>query len=157
LLNALERGRLRRKRRIARVHGGIEVVEQRTLLAAAVQFDVSSVLNADVVLNKPAGGAIDTTQSPVYRNTRNGNWSLLTQSSAHVLAPPGSSPDGLPDNGFIAANAFHPDVQLAVNNASNGLNARRADIDGLVLPVSQFGFTLGVPQNSYQEVHVFLT
>src|SRR6516165_2172772 len=163
----LELGRMRRVRqeRRLRIAHPVESLEKRALLSAVagsppvVQFDVSSVLNADVVVNKPANSPVDTTQSPVDRNNGNGNgnWAFLTQSAANALHPPGATPDGLPDNGFFAANSFHPDVQLAVNNESNGINARRADIDGLVLPVSQFGFTLAVPANTYQEIHVFMT
>ncbi|HEV3062791.1 MAG TPA: putative Ig domain-containing protein, partial [Vicinamibacterales bacterium] len=156
-----------RKRSFSPIRSGVEGLERRALLAAAVvqsppppvvQFDISSVANADVIITKPAGGAVDTDQTSVDRNISGGDWSMFTQSAASALKP-ASDPvaTGLPDNGFFPANAFHPDVQLSFNNQTDGNNVRRADVDGLVAPVSQFAFTLNVPQNNYTDLHVFLT
>ncbi len=167
LLAHLELGRKQRLRRDRRSGHWkqVERLEKRALLSSVVvqsppvvQFDISSVANADVVITKPAGGAVDTDQTSVDRNISGGDWSMLTQSAANFLKPASDkSADALPDNGFFAANAFHPDVQLSFNNQTDGNNVRRADVDGLVAPVSQFAFTLNVPQNNYTDLHVFLT
>src|SRR5260370_42533042 len=89
LLNVLECGRLRRLRRrsFSPFRGGIEGLEQRALLAAVVQFDVSSVLNADVVINKPAGSPIDTTRTSIEQNNNTGGGGLLPQAAATRLQP----------------------------------------------------------------------
>ncbi|MBI3863002.1 MAG: putative Ig domain-containing protein, partial [Planctomycetia bacterium] len=150
LLACLEYGRRKRlrKRKSAGL-GWVEGLETRALLSAAVvQFDVSSVLNADVVVNR-LNGVTDTTQTSIDRHNNSENYSLLTQTAAVALKPAGATANGLPDNGFISANAFHPDAQLAVSNANDGNNARVSD--------SAFDFTLNVPQSHYQEIHVFLT
>src|SRR5260370_39851369 len=111
LLNVLECGRLRRvrKRSFSPIQCGLEGLELRVLLAAVVQFDVSSVLNADVVANKPANSPVDTTQTPVDRNIGGGDRSMLPQSAADALKP-ASAPDadGRPDHGVFSPAPFHP-------------------------------------------------
>ncbi|MFN0056553.1 MAG: hypothetical protein ACKV0T_30775 [Planctomycetales bacterium] len=148
LLGLLKEGRQRaaRQRSHSPVRQGIERLEVRDLLSATVQFDASSVFNADVVVNR-INGVNDTTQTPI--DLIGTNWSLVTQSAANALVPSGGTANGLPDNGFFFPNSFHPDVQLATKNASNGNNARRAGTDNVVASPASFGFTLGVPQNNY--------
>jgi hypothetical protein len=113
---------------------------------AQVQFDVSSVFNADVIVNN--GNGLDATQSPVDRGDGpQNNFAFPTQSVATALCTTGA---GLPDNGSFAQDAFHPFVQLAYSNTNDGSNARRiADATGT--------FSFNVPTNMYSELHLFAT
>jgi hypothetical protein len=122
------------------------------LLANAVQFDVSSVLNSDVVLkyNQSLGGILPAL-APVDQNLPGGDWSFLTQSAANqpFLAPAGTT--GLVDSGFFGVDAFHPDVQLHYGLFDQGDNARRQEEPNL----SSFAFT--VPAVAYDQLHFFVT
>ena len=90
-----------------------------------VQFDVTSVFNADVIVNTDPDPPTpyDEDNDPIDDPGPGGNYSLPTQSAAAVGCP---TPVGLPDNGSFAPNADHPPVQLAYNNGSSGNNARRS-------------------------------
>ena len=112
-----------------------------TTRAATIQFDVTPVLTADGILNY--SGTLDTTQSSIDAT----NHIFMTQSGAqnHPANPP--DPDGLPDDGYFAANGFHPEVQLAYRNTDNGNNVR--------LVTGAGNFTFNVPATSYDEVHIF--
>lgn len=114
-------------------------------VAAQTQFDVSSLLNADVVINNGTG-SLDATQSPVDEPAP--NWAFLTQSAATELFP--SDPDGLPDNGFFPATGIRPDVQLSWNNNNNGNNARTA-------VNATDTFSIDAPDANYGAVHLFAT
>jgi Ca2+-binding RTX toxin-like protein len=111
-----------------------------------VQFDVSAVLNADVILNTdPAGpSGFDASQDPIDTN----NLVFATQSAT---AQEGCSddPDGLPDDASFAANVNHPGVQLTYRNTDNGDNAR--------LSPGPDSYSIDVPDGSYSAVHVFAT
>ena len=115
-----------------------------------VQFDVTSTFNADVIVNTDADPPtpFDEDNDPIDDPGPGGNFALLTQSAAAVGCP---SPVGLPDNGFFAANADHPDVQLAYSNASSGNNARRSPS----FSTDTYSFT--VPVSNYTNVHLFYT
>ena len=81
-------------------------------------LDLSSVFNADVIVNNGAG-SLDTTQNgwhPAADNT-----CYITQSAAVQLNA--ASGNGLPDNGIITGSPFGYPVKLGYNNASNGNNA----------------------------------
>ncbi|XZO03379.1 MAG: Ig-like domain-containing protein [Microcoleus sp.] len=113
------------------------------VLATAVQFDLTSVFDRDVMINY-TGGLTDTTQSGLDSS----GGTLITQSFATFKV--GANGNGLPDNGFFATNAYHPDVQLSYNNTNNGNNAK-------VLTTNSTSFTFAVTPNQYSEIHLFAT
>jgi hypothetical protein len=103
--------------------------------------DLSSVFKNDVIVNRNEG-VTDTTQSAIDSS----GYALITQSFAKsrpLLAV------GLPDDGFFAANLFHPDIQLSYNNNNDGNNAR-------VLKKNE-SLTFNVSPNWYTNVHLALT
>ncbi len=111
-------------------------------LAATVQFAMP--LNADVVINR-TGGVTDTTQVGVDGDAA-ASMCYLTQTAAANYS---GNPNGIPDNGLIAANAFHPAVQLAVNNTDNRNNAQK------ITPTGSLTFTINVPDDKYSYMHIF--
>jgi Ca2+-binding RTX toxin-like protein/methionine-rich copper-binding protein CopC len=120
------------------------------VLAPPVQFNLTSVFDRDVITNY-TGGVTDTTQDPVGYSapiTGINIDTLVTQSFATFKV--GANGNGLPDNGFFAANAYHPDVQLGYNNTNNGNNAK-------VLTTNGTSFTIPVTPNQYSEIHLFAT
>ncbi|MEG4926376.1 DUF4347 domain-containing protein, partial [Microcoleus sp. F10-B2] len=116
------------------------------VLATAVQFDLTSVFDRDVIINY-TGGVTDTTQNPLG-SSGTAIDTLITQSFATFKG--GANGNGLPDNGFFATNAYHPDVQLGYNNTNNGNNAK-------VLTTNGTSFTFAVTPNQYSEIHLFAT
>ncbi|MEG3835081.1 DUF4347 domain-containing protein, partial [Microcoleus sp. Z1_C3] len=118
------------------------------VLASPVQFDFTSVFDRDVIINY-TGGAIDTLQGELGYAAGGANIdTLITQSFATEKG--GASGNGLPDNGFFAANAFRPDVQLGYNNTNNGNNAK-------VLTTNGTSFNFAVTPNQYSQIHLFAT
>ncbi|MEG4838228.1 Ig-like domain-containing protein, partial [Microcoleus sp. B9-D4] len=113
------------------------------VLASPVQFDLTSVFDRDVIINR-TGGVTDSTQNGLSTL----NQTLLTQSFATFKA--GANGNGLPDNGFFATNAYHPDVQLGYNNTNNGNNAK-------VLTANGTSFNFAVTPNQYSEIHLLAT
>ncbi|MEG4068354.1 DUF4347 domain-containing protein, partial [Microcoleus sp. Pol11C2] len=113
------------------------------VLAPPVQFDLTSVFDSDVIINY-TGGVTDTTQSGLDSS----GGTLITQSFATFKA--GANGNGLPDNGFFATNAYHPDVQLGYNNTNNGNNAK-------VLTANGTSFNFAVTPNQYSEIHLLAT
>ena len=122
-----------------------EVLEYRLALSTVIQFDFDELMdfNADVVVNTAdTGSGLDETQSSVdLNNVSGGNNAFLTQSAADSLGPSGDA-QGIPDDGFIPKNTFHPDVQLSVLNSSSGFNALRFGPDGFS---DSFPFTFATP------------
>lgn len=117
-----------------------------SLTAQVVQVDVTSLFNADVIVNN--GNGLDATQSSIDRGDAPiNNYAFPTQSVAGALC---GAPSGLPDDGAFAANAFHPAVQLAYDNGNDGNNAFR-------LPDSAGTFTIDIPDGQYEQVHLFAT
>ena len=111
--------------------------------AVTIQFNTTSIFNADVVVNN-AGGTINSAgRTPLDSSTS--NQTLITNSAAAQLSP--TSGNGLPDNGFFAANSFHPDVQLSFSNSTSRPNARRA--------FSSTSFNFPVTAGNYDRVDVF--
>jgi len=104
-------------------------------------FDVSTVLNIDAIVNN--AGTVDTTQTSIDLQ----NNALLTQAFAVGVGP--ATANGLPNDGFFAANTFHPDIQLAYRNSDDGNNAR--------LLTSAGSFTFNVPANNYKDIHLAVT
>jgi len=110
---------------------------------ATVQFDVSSVLTEDTIVNRP-GGTTDTTQTPIDLQSS----ALITQSFATFIG--GAVGNGLPDDGLFAANSFHPDVQLGYRNDNNDVNSR-------FIKTSTGSFTFAVTPGNYSEIHLAAT
>ncbi|MEG4172284.1 DUF4347 domain-containing protein, partial [Microcoleus sp. S13_D1] len=113
------------------------------VLAPAVQFNLTSVFDSDVISNY-TGGFSDSTQNGLSTL----NQTLITQSFATFKNA--ATGNGLPDNGFFAANAYHPDVQLGYNNTNNGNNAK-------VITTNGTSFNFAVTPNQYSEIHLFAT
>jgi hypothetical protein len=80
----------------------------------AVQINISSLLNARVVFTEHAGRL-----QPADHGLDRGAGSVLITESAAKLAKSGEL-NSLPDSGFFAANAEHPDVQLPYGTAGDG-------------------------------------
>ncbi|MFN6536066.1 MAG: DUF4347 domain-containing protein [Nostoc sp. EkiNYC01] len=112
------------------------------ILGSAVPFDVSSVLNVDVIVNRPEG-VTDTSQTPID----GANYALITQSFATFANS--TLGNGLPDDGFFGATNFNPDIQLGYRNSDNGNNAR-------LITTSTGSFTFNVSSGQYAYVHLAL-
>ncbi|MFN6449101.1 MAG: DUF4347 domain-containing protein [Nostoc sp. DedSLP05] len=112
------------------------------ILAATVSFNVSSVFDSDVIVNRSTG-VTDTAQTAIDAN----NNALITQSFATFSNS--TSGNGLPDNGFFAATSFNPDIQLNYRNTDNGNNAR-------LIKTSTGSFSFNV-SGQYAYVHLALT
>ncbi|GAB4366722.1 MAG: hypothetical protein Kow00121_04420 [Elainellaceae cyanobacterium] len=108
-----------------------------------IHFDVSSVLTEDIIVNR-AGNITDTTQTAIDLE----NSALITQTFATFAGS--TSGNGLPDDGLFAANSYHPTIQLAYRNASDGNNAR-------LIKTSTGSFTFGVTPGTYSEIHLAAT
>ncbi|MEG4918730.1 DUF4347 domain-containing protein, partial [Microcoleus sp. B7-D4] len=118
------------------------------VLASPVQFNLTSVFDRDVIINY-TGGVTDTLQGELGNAAGGASIdTLITQSFATLKG--GASGNGLPDNGFFAANAFRPDVQLGYNNTNNGNNAK-------VLTTNGTSFNFAVTPNQYSQIHLFAT
>ncbi|QLE44764.1 DUF4114 domain-containing protein [Nostoc sp. C052] len=112
------------------------------ILGSTVPFDVSSVLNVDVIVNRPEG-VTDTNQTPID----GANYALITQSFATFANS--TLGNGLPDDGFFGATNFNPDIQLSYRNSDNGNNAR-------LITTSTGSFTFNVSSGQYAYVHLAL-
>jgi hypothetical protein len=86
----------------------------RSAPQAAIQINISSLLNARVVFTEHAGRL-----QPTDHSLDRGNASVLITESAAKLAKSGEL-NSLPNSGFFAANAEHPDVQLPYATAGDG-------------------------------------
>jgi hypothetical protein len=104
-----------------------------------VQFDVTSELLHDTIVNNGAG-ALDTIQTAIDGS----DFKLMTQSAARMFSSAGV---GLPDDAFFAANAQHPNIQLHWNNNDDGLNSRFMNAGE--------SFTFPVPATTYGQVQVY--
>ncbi|WP_445632839.1 hypothetical protein NSTC745_04416 [Nostoc sp. DSM 114161] len=118
------------------------IANYASILAPTVSFNVSSVFDADVLVNR-TGGVTDTTQTAIDLTSN----ALITQSFATFANS--TSGNGLPDNGFFAATSFNPDIQLSYRNTDNGNNAR-------LIKTSTGTFTFSV-NGQYAYVHLALT
>jgi len=108
------------------------------------EFDLSSLLNADVVMN-----TTDPLTGPNSEKTAmdGSAYVLMTQSYASAESAGGS---GLPDNGFFPANGEHPAVQLYATNAGDAPNARFSGTDG-------DAYTIAVPERPYNQIQIYAT
>ncbi|WOB45037.1 DUF4347 domain-containing protein [Thermoleptolyngbya oregonensis NK1-22] len=105
-------------------------------ILSPVQFNLSGVLNRDVIANTG-----DSIQDSIDNQTN----VMITQSVATAIG--GANGQGLPDNGFFAANAFRPNMQLAYSNTNNGNNVWFATANGQSM-------NFAVPPGQYSEVHI---
>ena len=121
-----------------------------------VDIDVSHLFNHDVILNNGGSdhsGYIaqgiygDSTQDQVDKAGR--IWMTQSVANAHTGGPAGSR-NGLPDDGFFPANAYHPDIHLFYNNNDDGPNA-------LTSTASNFSFTFDVLHHVYADLMIFAT
>ncbi|MEZ6088781.1 MAG: FG-GAP-like repeat-containing protein [Pirellulaceae bacterium] len=78
-------------------------------------IDLSSVFNADVIRNR-SNGTDDDDNDPVDDSQG------LLVTDAWAISQ-NANGNGLPNDGFFPATAFHPDVQLAYRNDNDGDNA----------------------------------
>ena len=106
----------------------------------AVNFNLTSVLDSDVIVNY-TGEAVDQTQAAVDRS----NFAFITQSLATFVN--GADGQGLPDNGLFPANDFHPDISLNYSNDNN-------DNNGRLITSSEGSFNFTVPQGRYDALHL---
>jgi len=111
-----------------------------TRALAPVQFNLNLTGTGDFIINH-TGGVTD----PDQYTMNYGGGLFMTESFAKFKGLSGS---GLPDNGFFAANADHPEVQLSYNNDNNSGN-------GKIIYSSPSTFT--VTPNKYSEIHLFAT
>lgn len=118
-------------------------------IVSTVNVDISSLFNADVIVNKPAAGVLDATQTSidhVRADIPNTGYGLVTQSADTAISTATSitAGTGLPDNGYFAAGNLSYSVTLAYRNSDNGNNAR--------LSTSDDAFTLFIPSNYYSTI-----
>ena len=109
-----------------------------------VDFDLSGVFNADVVLNDGPSGRDLIMDSVVF----SGRLRFASRTVADTFCICANA-GGLPDDASFVANNFHPAVQLAFRNSNDGLNAVHMVVAGSV--------RFDVSPNRYQEVHAFAT
>lgn len=105
-----------------------------SVLNATTQLDAASVLSHDVVKN-----GSDPTQNAMDASS----YVLMTAAFA------GAGFAGLPNDGFFAATAGHPAVQLPISNGNDGNNAR-------ILTAGQT-LTLSVPAAVYPKLFLWIT
>jgi hypothetical protein len=106
------------------------------------QLTLGGAFNADVIVNRPAGGSIDAAQDGCDL------YSMVTASAALALSANGT---GLPDHGAFAANGDHPEVTLAYRNSDDGVNAIRLTGGGQAVTA-----TLPAAERlAYSDVHLF--
>ncbi|MDQ6962000.1 MAG: Ig-like domain-containing protein [Mariprofundaceae bacterium] len=103
-------------------------------ISATVNLNFTAIFNKDVVMGTDQTGAFDT-------------WGGLISSST-AIANNRPAANGLPDNGFFAANLDHPAVTLSNFNA-NGVNAYQVANNTLANVTAQ------VTPGQYSEVHVY--
>lgn len=108
----------------------------------AVQIDISSLLNARVVFTERAGRL-----QPADHSLDRGNASVLITESAAKLAKSGEL-NSLPDSGFFAANAGHPDVQLPYGIVGGGPQVHQSTDKTET-------YFISIPTNHYSQMQLF--
>jgi hypothetical protein len=118
----------------ARIVGA--AVDMGAYEASSTPFNITALLNADVVINSSgqSGNAIDGS-----------NYAYMTASRAAARGV--GSGAGLPDNGTFPADGNHPAVQLYSVDASEGNNVR--------LSVAGQSYTIPVPNRQYAQAQLF--
>jgi len=112
-----------------------------TVYAELFQLDISSIFNADVVIN-----GTDTTNTGLD----GAGTAYYTQSAYEAACYPDPDPDpqGLADDGYYPSNAFHPNIQLGFSEDNDGDNAYVGQ--GIN---SNTGF-IDIPDASYSSIHI---
>ena len=111
--------------------------------SSVVQIDLGKLLDARVIITQTAGQL----QLADYSLDR-GDSSVLITKSAAKLSQAGRL-NALPDSGFFAANAEHPDVQLPYGLAGSGAQVHRS-------PDRSETFSFFVPPGHYRQMQLFL-
>jgi hypothetical protein len=110
--------------------------------SGAVQVDLGNLLNARVVFTQEAGRL-----QPADHGLDRGDTSILiTRSAAQVSAASKLNP--LPDSGFFAANANHPDVQLPYGTAGGGPQVHQS-------AEMTETYSIPVPPSRYRQMQLF--
>jgi hypothetical protein len=111
--------------------------------ASAVQVDLGKLLDARVIITQTAGQL----QMADYSLDRGDSSVLITESAARISQAGKLNP--LPDSGFFAANAQHPDVQLPYGLAGSGPQVHRS-------PDRSETYSFFVPSKHYRQMQLFL-
>lgn len=109
---------------------------------SAVQVDLGKLLNARVVITQK-DGQLQLSDCALDR----GDTSILITKSAAEVSQAGKL-NPLPDSGFFAANAQHPDVQLPYGIVGGGPQVHRS-------PDSTETYTVPTPANDYRQMQLF--
>ncbi len=115
---------------------------------ATTKFDVSSLLDKDLIVNQGTSGT-DTTQDGIdYMGT-----DFVTQTFA--TSQDATNGNGLPDNGIFAANSYHPEIQLSYSNDNDGTNGYLINSFSTTARTQTFQFNVTTGQYGY--VHLALS
>ncbi|WP_254567699.1 cadherin repeat domain-containing protein, partial [Oscillatoria sp. HE19RPO] len=115
---------------------------------ATTKFDVSSLLDKDLIVNQGTSGT-DTIQDGIdYMGSV-----FVTQTFA--TSQDATNGNGLPDNGIFAANSYHPEIQLSYSNDNDGTNGRL--ISGFSTTARTQTFQFNVTTGQYGYVHLALS
>jgi hypothetical protein len=109
----------------------VEAADPSTVVA----LNVSSVLLHDGISNR-VNGIRDSSQDSLDGS----GFVLLTQTDAQLSGV--GTPVGLPDDGFFAENAYHPNIQLSYRNSDNGVNARILSSDAQFFDLSAINLNI---------------
>lgn len=127
-----------------------------TPIGVPFDIDVTGLFNHDVIVNNGGRDHSGYTAQGIYGDSAQDQvdkasriWMSQSVANAHTGGPTGSR-NGLPDDGFFAANAYHPDIHLSYNNNDDGPNA-------LTSTASNFSFGFNVPEYAYIDLMVFAT
>jgi len=119
------------------------VLSVQDVHAAVFQLDLSSLFNADVAVNRNAG-VTDPSNDGIDTEGR----AYFTQTAVEEICTSDGTPHGLPDNGFIAGNLYHPAIQLGVKNSDDGDNAFTGQ-------GTSSTSVIDVPDDNYSFIHIF--
>ncbi|MFP4055506.1 MAG: PEP-CTERM sorting domain-containing protein [Candidatus Brocadiia bacterium] len=123
-----------------------------------IDLDVSSLFNSDVILNNGGPDATGYTAQGIFGDSTQGEvdkagriWMTQSVALAHNTSSVGlGDRDGLPDDGFFPATAFHPDIRLAYRNSDDGPNAYTSTS-------SSASFSFHVAPNRYHQLSILAT
>jgi hypothetical protein len=115
---------------------------------ATTKFDVSSILDKDLIVNQGTNGT-DTTQDGIDYMSNN----FVTQSFA--TSQDATNGNGLPDNGIFAANSYHPEIQLSYSNDNDGTNGRL--VSGFSTAARTQTFQFNPTSGNYSYIHLALS
>lgn len=101
--------------------------------AAVTNVNITSLFNADVIINKPTAGVLDVTQHSIdttRQDLANTGYGLVTQAADTAIAGSSVTPGtGLPDDGLLPIGNLSYAVQLGYSNNANGNNAHYSESD----------------------------